>query len=87
MVDEHGTGIVNGVDAHLLADRLDEALVPHSRLRKKVRCTRLQRVDGDELVALGREHDHGRAVFAPAQPLQQVEALLPRDRMPEKDDV
>ena len=39
-------------------------------LRKEAGCARLDRVDGEKLVALRGEQDHGRAIGAPVQALE-----------------
>ena len=55
---------IEALDAQLTAHDVDEPLVLDAILGEKVRRTGLQRVHGEELVAVRGEHQHGRAIAA-----------------------
>src|SRR5690606_33665507 len=68
----------------LRRDDVREAPRLQLRFRKIAGRARLERVDGEELVALRGEQEHGRAAVEPAQRLEMRESDLARLRMAEQ---
>ena len=64
VIHEQLAGRIQALDAQLAAHDADEALVLHAILGKEVRRTGLQRVHGEEFVAVCREQQHRRAIAA-----------------------
>ena len=56
-------------------------------LRKEIGRTRLQGVDGEELVAVLCEQQHRRAIAALAQRLQKLESFVRRQWMAEQHEI
>jgi hypothetical protein len=69
VIDEQLTRRIEAPHAQLAAYDLDEALMLHAIFGKEVGCTRLQRVDREELVAVICEQQYRRTLVEPAQRL------------------
>ena len=87
MTHEQLAGRIQALDAQLTAHDANEPLVLHAILGEEVRRTGLQRVHGEELVAVCREQQHRRAIVPLAQQPQETEALVRRHGVTEQHEV
>ena len=67
VIHEQLAGRIQALDAQLAAHDADEPLMLHAILGKEVRRAGLQRVHGEEFVAVCREQQHRRAIVPLAQ--------------------